>query len=140
MVAALLVAAASAVVMPFFSGVTPLWFVAVVAAVGGGAIALSVTASTTCAVAEFPPAQAGIASGIFNSLRQVGSALGVAIPAAAYDLVTKGSLTGTGALQGSTWALATRAGTLVIVLALVAATLPRVRAPFILVATAPPPG
>jgi DHA2 family methylenomycin A resistance protein-like MFS transporter len=140
MVVALIAAAASAMVMPSFDAVTPLWFVAAVAAAGGAAIALSVTASTTCAVAEFPPAQAGVASGIFNSLRQVGSALGVAIPAAAYDAVTRGSLAGAGALRGSAWALGTRAGALVIILVLVVAILPRARAPFVLVATTPPPG
>ena len=39
-------------------------------------------------VALFRTAEdAGIAAGVFNSLRQVGSALGVAIPAAAFDYV-----------------------------------------------------
>jgi EmrB/QacA subfamily drug resistance transporter len=118
---ALIVASASAGVMPFFGAETSLPIVATVAAFGGAAIALSVTASTSCAIAEFPPAEAGIAAGIFNSLRQVGSALGVAIPAAAYDLATGGVLSGGRALRGSSWALGTRVIVFALVVALIAA-------------------
>jgi MFS family permease len=140
MLVAVTVAVASAAVMPFFDVATALPLVAAVAAVGGGAIALSVTASATCAVAEFPPAQAGVASGVFNSLRQVGSALGVAIPAAAYDIATRGSLTGSDAFRGSSWGLGARAAVLLMLLVIVAAVLPRSRAPVVQVATTPPPG
>ncbi|MGH2773425.1 MAG: MFS transporter [Actinomycetota bacterium] len=116
-----------AAMMPFFGEGTPLPVVSAIAAAGGAAIALSVTASTVCAVAEFPPSEAGIASGIFNSLRQVGSALGVAIPAAAYDAATGGSLGGTAAFNGSAWAFGSRLAVLALLLVVVAAVLPRLR-------------
>jgi EmrB/QacA subfamily drug resistance transporter len=124
MFGAIVVAALSAAAMPFFRADTPLVLVAAVAAVGGAAIALSVTASTVCALGEFEPAEAATASGIFNSLRQVGSALGVAIPAAMYDIGASGALTGRHALSGSAWALGSRAVVLMLVLGLLAPLLP----------------
>lgn len=126
MLGSLLVAALASVAMAFFDGGTPLVLVAAVAAIGGAGIALSVTASTVCAIGEFPPQEAAIASGVFNSVRQVGSSLGVAIPAAMYDLATRGALTGARALAGSSYALASRAVVFVLVGVLVAAVMPRV--------------
>ncbi|MGB2940576.1 MAG: MFS transporter [Candidatus Dormiibacterota bacterium] len=128
MFGALLVAAVASVAMAFFDGGTPLVLVAAVAAIGGAGIALSVTASTACAIGEFPPQEAAVASGVFNSLRQVGSSLGVAIPAALYDVATRGALTGDRALAGSSYALASRAVVFVLVVLLVAAIMPRVSA------------
>ena len=55
-------------------------------------MSLGVVASTMTALSEFA-ADAGIAAGVFNSLRQVGSALGVAIPAAAFDLAVANGAT-----------------------------------------------
>jgi EmrB/QacA subfamily drug resistance transporter len=125
MLVTLAAAALSALLMPWFDGSTPLPLVSLVAAVGGAAVALTVTASTVCAIAEFPPSEAGIASGIFNSIRQVGSSLGAAIPAAAYDLATGGALVGAAALTGSSWALGARAAVTVLALAAVVVVLPR---------------
>jgi EmrB/QacA subfamily drug resistance transporter len=85
MVWSLVFALAAAVLMAAFDASTPLVVVSAVAALGGVPIALGVVASTVTALSEFRPEDAGIAAGAFNSLRQVGSALGVAIPAAAFD-------------------------------------------------------
>jgi hypothetical protein len=107
-----------------FDRSTPLPVISLVAAIGGVPIALGVTASTMCALAEFAPSEAGVASGVFNSLRQVGSSLGVAIPAAVFDVALAGGA-GTDPLVGSTWAFASRAVVFGLVLLLVAAIMPR---------------
>jgi EmrB/QacA subfamily drug resistance transporter len=86
MVWSLVFALAAALLMATFDAATPLVVVSAVAALGGVPIALGVVASTVTALSGFQPQDAGIAAGVFNSLRQVGSALGVAIPAAAFDL------------------------------------------------------
>ena len=111
-------ATVAASLMVFFDTTTPVLVVSLVAALGGAPIAIGVTASTVCALAEFPSAEAGIASGVFNSLRQVGSALGVAIPAAAFALAAPTSIPGQGSMSGSTAALMSRL--LIFALALVA--------------------
>jgi hypothetical protein len=108
-----------------FGATTPLPIVSLVAAIGGVPIALGVTASTIRALAEFAAAEAGIASAVFNSLRQVGSSLGVAIPAAVFDATAAGR-SGAGALEaGSSAAFASRAVVFVVCLVLVVAVLPR---------------
>jgi hypothetical protein len=107
---------------------TPLPIVSFLAALGGVPLAIGVTASTVCALAEFPPSEAGIASGVFNSLRQVGSLLGVAIPAAAFDIAAAGAVASgaaTAAMSGSTAAFLTRAAVFGIALLLVLVLLPR---------------
>jgi EmrB/QacA subfamily drug resistance transporter len=124
MVGSLVVAAVAAVLMVTFDDATPLPVVSVVAALGGVPLALGVTASTVCALAEFPPEEAGIASGVFNSLRQVGSSFGVAIPAAAFDLAQAGS-PGADPLAGALWAFASRAVVFAVILVAVMTILPR---------------
>jgi EmrB/QacA subfamily drug resistance transporter len=118
MVASVAFATAAGAAMILFDASTPLPLVALLAAVGGVPIALGVTASTSRALAEFPPSEAGTASGVFNGLRQVGSSLGVAIPAAAFDLAG-------GGMAGSTAAFASRAVVFAIILGAVVVTLPR---------------
>ena len=118
-------ATAAAGLMVLFDPTTPLLIVSLVAALGGAPIAIGVTASTVCALAEFPPAEAGVASGVFNSLRQVGSALGVAIPAAAFALAAPSSTTGAGAMAGSTAAFTSRLVVFILVLAAVRVIVPR---------------
>jgi len=124
MVGSLVVTIVAAGLMVLFDGGTPFPLVALVALLGGVPLALGVTASTVCALAEFPPHEAGVASGVFNSLRQVGSSLGVAVPAVAFDVALAGSADG-GLLSGSTAAFASRAVVFVIILALVAVIMPR---------------
>ncbi len=128
MIGSLVIAALAAALMIGFGATTPLPIVSLVAAIGGVPIALGVTASTIRALAEFPAAEAGIASAVFNSLRQVGSSLGVAIPAAVFDAAAAGS-PGAGASEaGSSAAFASRAVVFVVCLVLVVAILPRVGA------------
>jgi len=124
MIGSLVVTIVAAGLMVPFDGGTPFPLVSVVAMLGGVPLALGVTASTVCALAEFPPHEAGVASGVFNSLRQVGSSLGVAVPAVAFDVALAGSADG-GLLAGSTAAFASRAAVFVVILGLVAVIMPR---------------
>ena len=124
MVGSLVVTVVAAALMVLFDGGTPFPVVALVAVLGGVPLALGVTASTVCALAEFPPHEAGVASGVFNSLRQVGSSLGVAVPAVAFDVALAGSADG-GLLSGSIAAFGSRAVVFVIILGLVAVIMPR---------------
>ena len=71
----------------------------------GLAMSLVLVTSAAGAVAEFSPEDAGVAAAIFNSVRQVGTSLGVAIPAAVYDVVTGGSLVGAAVIDGARWAM-----------------------------------
>ena len=123
MITSLVVTLAAAALMIGFDGSTPFALVSFVAMLGGVPLALGVTASTVCALAEFPPEEAGVASGVFNSLRQVGSSLGVAVPAVAFDFAVAGA--GQGVLAGSVAAFASRAATFLLVLLLVALIMPR---------------
>ena len=123
MIGSLVIAAAAAVMMVGFGRSTPLPVVSAVAALGGVPIALGVTASTICALAEFSAADAGIAAAVFNSLRQVGSSLGVAIPAAVFDAVAgRGNVASD---AGSSAAFLSRAVVFFVCLVLVVAILPR---------------
>ena len=107
----------AALLMATFDAATPLVVVSAVAALGGVPIALGVVASTGTALSEFQPQDAGIAAGVFNSLRQVGSALGVAIPAAAFDLALAPGATDV--MPGSHAAFVSRAVVFAITLAAV---------------------
>ncbi len=86
----ILASGAVGIVMAWFGPDTPLALVALLAGVSGALIPVAVTGSAVSAVAGFAPAQAGLASGIFNSLRQVGASFGIAVPAAAFELATRG--------------------------------------------------
>jgi DHA2 family methylenomycin A resistance protein-like MFS transporter len=105
MTASLVVAAIAAALMIGLDATTPLPVVSLLAALGGAPIAIAVTASTLRALADFPPGEAGVASGVFNSLRQVGASLGVAIPAAVFELVAVSN----GAAAATSAAFASRA-------------------------------
>jgi EmrB/QacA subfamily drug resistance transporter len=118
-------ATVAAGVMVLFDTTTPLVVVSLVAALGGAPIAVGVTASTVCALAEFRPSEAGVASGVFNSLRQVGSALGVAIPAAAFAMAAPVGAQSPAAMAGSTAAFASRLLVFAIALVAVRLILPR---------------
>jgi DHA2 family methylenomycin A resistance protein-like MFS transporter len=60
------------------SGV-PYWVLVVPMGLIGLGISFSMVAATTAVVEAAPPGQAGLASGVLNAARQVGSALGVAL-------------------------------------------------------------
>lgn len=108
LVGVLLTAAGGAWMAAFAAGTS---YVAVMLAgvLSGVATALGIVASAVGALAEFAPQDAGTASGIFNSLRQVGSALGVAVAAAVYDYFSGGILRGSAVFEGVRWAFSTRA-------------------------------
>jgi predicted MFS family arabinose efflux permease len=114
MVLSLVFALAAALLMVAFDPTTPLVVVSIVAALGGVPMSLGVVASTMTALSEFAPAEAGIAAGVFNSLRQVGSAFGVAIPAAAFDLAVADGATDL--MPGSHAAFVSRAVVFAIIL------------------------
>ena len=71
----------------------------------GAGISITLVASADDAMAQFTPDEAGTGSALFNSLRQLGAAMGVAVPAVAFEMVAAGSRTPEGALTGSTGAL-----------------------------------
>jgi hypothetical protein len=124
MIGSLVVTLVAAALMIGFDRSTPFALVAFVGMLGGVPLALGVTASTACALAEFAPEEAGVASGVFNSLRQVGSSLGVAVPAVAFDFAVAAAAE-QGVLAGSVAAFASRAATFLLVLVLVALIMPR---------------
>jgi hypothetical protein len=72
-------------------------------------------------MAQFTPSKAGTGSALFNSLRQLGAAMGVAVPAVVFELIAAGSRDTDAVLTGSTGAFAIRLGVLTIPLVLVLA-------------------
>jgi len=105
MIGGLALTAVMVVVLAGFDGTSPLWLIVPIGALLGVATAATIVTSAAVAVGEFPPEEAGVASGVFNSIRQVGSALGVALPAAAYDLAAGGRFSGAPVFDGTRGAL-----------------------------------
>lgn len=103
-----------------FDGTIPLLAIVPILAVVGFTMAASIVTSAAAAVGEFPSEEAGMASGVFNSIRQLGSVLGVAVPAAAYDLAAAGRFAGDAVFDGTRVALGLAA--LVVALGAIAAT------------------
>ena len=101
----LVAATSSAVALVGLPADVPLALIAVLELPLGVAMSFVLVTSASGAVAEFPPEDAGVAAAIFNSVRQVGTSLGVAIPAAVYDVVTGGSLQGEIVIDGTRWAM-----------------------------------
>ena len=97
---------------------TPVWWIVAANLVNGLGIAVTLVASATDALSQFTPEEAGTGSALFNSLRQLGAAMGVAIPAVAFELVAAGSRTPEAALAGSGSAFAIRLGVLTVPLIL----------------------
>jgi EmrB/QacA subfamily drug resistance transporter len=84
---------------------SPLALVAAIELPLGVVMSFVLVTSAAGAVAEFAPQDAGIAAAVFISVRQIGTSLGVAIPAAVYDVVTGGSLAGAAVVDGTRWAM-----------------------------------
>lgn len=79
----------------------PVWLVVVFLGLAGAALSYVMSVSAAGALAQFPASEAGAASATFNTVRQIGSSLGVALPAVALTATLQGqSFTGTtGALD-----------------------------------------
>lgn len=110
----------SVVLRATWTGSTEVWFIFVTNLVTGLGLSITLVASATDALSQFAPSQAGTGSALFNSLRQLGAALGVALPAVAFELVASGSRTPTAVLAGSTAAFLLQVAVLAIPLVLVA--------------------
>jgi predicted MFS family arabinose efflux permease len=91
----------------------------------GLGISTTLVASADDAMAQFSPAEAGTGSALFNSVRQLGAAMGVAIPAVAFEALAGGSRTPEAALAGSSAAFAVRIVVIALPLLLVLARWPR---------------
>lgn len=116
---ALLVGSAAA--MMTWGSTTEPWLIVVTNLVTGAGIALTLVASATDALSQFAPGEAGTGSALFNSLRQLGAAMGVALPAVAYELAAAGADGPDSSLAGSSAAFLLRLVVLGIPLILVAA-------------------
>ncbi len=121
LLAGLALLALGAAIMVGWDGRTPLWFIVATNIVTGGGVAVALVASATDAMSQFSAEEAGTGSAVFNSLRQLGAAMGVAVPAVAFELVAAGSRTPGAALAGSTAAFTIRLVVLVIPFVLVLA-------------------
>ena len=98
----------SALVMTTWGATTGAWLIVITNLVTGAGIALTLVASATEALSQFTPEDAGTGSALFNSLRQIGAAMGVALPAVAFDLVAGGSRDLDATLNGSSAAFVLR--------------------------------
>ena len=97
---------------------SPTWWIVGTGVVTGCGIALTLVSSATDALSQFTPEEAGTGSALFNSLRQLGAAMGVAVPAVAFELVAEASRTSADVLAGSLAAFAIRLAVLLVPLAL----------------------
>lgn len=109
----------AAATMLTWSAQTPPWLVFATNLVTGAGIALTLVSSATGAMSQFSAEEAGTGSALFNSLRQLGAAMGVAMPAVAFEMVAMGSRTPDRVLDGSVAAFAIRLGVLAVPLLLV---------------------
>jgi MFS family permease len=88
---ALIVTLAAAAIMGFYGAATPDFVIVLVGLALGVATAIGQVSTAVGAVSEFANKDAGIASGVFNTLRQVGSILGGALPASMLVVGADGS-------------------------------------------------
>lgn len=114
---------------------SPTWWIVATGVVNGAGIALTLVSSATEALGQFTPEEAGTGSALFNSIRQLGAAMGVAVPAVAFELVAAQSRTSTDVLAGSLAAFGIRLAVLVVPLGLMLALGRNLG----VVAVAPPP-
>lgn len=110
----------SAAVMTVWGATTETWLIVLTNLVTGAGIALTLVASATDALSQFAPGEAGTGSALFNSLRQLGAAMGVALPAVAFELARAGGQGPDAALSGSAAAFLLRLVVLIIPLLMVA--------------------
>lgn len=105
MFGSLALVAAMLVLLAALDGSSPLWVVVPIMTFLGLAMAASIVTSAAVAVGEFSAEEAGVASGVFNSIRQLGSVLGVALPAAVFDAAAGGRFVGDEVFDGTRAAL-----------------------------------
>ena len=128
MLIGLLILVSAAALMVTWDAATPVWLVIAIQLLNGAGISVTLVASADDAMAQFAPAEAGTGSALFNSLRQLGAAMGVAIPAVAFEILAAGSRSSEAALAGSTAAFAIRLAILALPLVLAVALWSRRRA------------
>jgi DHA2 family methylenomycin A resistance protein-like MFS transporter len=121
MLLGLVVLVAAAVGIVTWSGTTPIWLIVAIQLLNGAGVSITLVASADDAMAQFTPAEAGTGSALFNSLRQLGAAMGVAVPAVAFEAMAGGSRSPTAALSGTTAAFSVRLAVLALPLLLVVA-------------------
>jgi DHA2 family methylenomycin A resistance protein-like MFS transporter len=121
MLLGLVVLVAAAVGIVTWSGTTPIWLIVAIQLLNGAGVSITLVASADDAMAQFTPAEAGTGSALFNSLRQLGAAMGVAVPAVAFEVMAGGSRSPTAALSGTTAAFSVRLAVLALPLLLVVA-------------------
>jgi MFS family permease len=68
----------------------PVWLLVVLMALMGAPFAYVIALSAAGAFTGFAPSEAGLAAATFNTARQIGSSLGIALPAAALSTVLNG--------------------------------------------------
>ena len=128
MLLGLVILVSAAALMVTWDAATPIWLVVAIQLLNGAGISVTLVASADDAMAQFAPAEAGTGSALFNSLRQLGAAMGVAVPAVAFEVLAAGSRTAEAALAGSTAAFGIRLAILVLPLVLAVALWSRRRA------------
>lgn len=94
----------------FVGSTWPVWLVVLLVLPWGWFSTWVHTVSMPGAISSFPDAESGLASATFNTVRQVGSSLGIALPGAALAAVSGGLLVGPALLGGLEAAFAMRAG------------------------------
>ena len=119
MVGSLAATAALVAVLALIDDSFPAWTIVPVLVGLGITTAASIVTSAAAAVGEFTAEEAGTASGVFNTIRQVGSVVGVALPTAAYDVAAVGRFSGSPVFDGTRASLGLAA--LVVGLAAIAA-------------------
>ena len=115
----LVVLVVSAAAMTAWNGTTEPWIIVVTNLGTGAGLSVTLVASATDALSQFAPDEVGTGSALFNSLRQLGAAMGVALPAVAFELAAAGSREPAQALSGSSAAFLLRLAVLTIPLILV---------------------
>jgi MFS family permease len=128
MLLGLVILVSAAALMVTWNAATPVWLVVAIQLLNGAGISITLVASADDAMAQFAPAEAGTGSALFNSLRQLGAAMGVAVPAVAFEVLAAGSRTPEAALAGSTAAFGIRLAILALPLVLAVALWSRRRA------------
>ena len=109
----------SAVLRATWNDSTDVSFIFATNLVTGLGLSVTLVASATDALSQFAPSEAGTGSAVFNSLRQIGAALGVALPAVAFELVAAGSRSPDAVLSGSSAAFLLQIAVLAIPLGLI---------------------